>query len=112
MAREEASTGGGQTIFIYAICVFLIYLILACLYESFLVPFAVIFSVPFGLMGSFLFAKFLGLENNIYLQTGVIMSVSYTHLSIPLWKTTLLPFTMLSDTQANGIGSRLKEIES
>ena len=48
MAREEANTGGAQTVFIYAICIFLIYLILACLYESFLVPFAVIFSVPFG----------------------------------------------------------------
>ena len=47
MAREEASSGGAQTIFIYAICIFLIYLILACLYESFFVPFAVIFSVPF-----------------------------------------------------------------
>ena len=75
MAREEASTGGAQTVFIYAVCIFLIYLILACLYESFLMPFAVIFSVPFGLMGSFLFAKVLGLENNIYLQTGVIMLI-------------------------------------
>ncbi len=57
MAREEASSGGAQTVFIYAICIFLIYLILACLYESFLIPFAVIFSVPFGLMGSFLFRQ-------------------------------------------------------
>ena len=77
MAREEASSGGAQTVFIYAICIFLIYLILACLYESFLIPFAVIFSVPFGLMGSFLFAKILGLEYNIYLQTGVIMLIAY-----------------------------------
>ena len=75
MAREEASSGGAQTVFIYAICIFLIDLILACLYESFLIPFAVIFSVPFGLMGSFLFAKILGLENNIDLQTGVIMLI-------------------------------------
>ena len=70
MAREEASSGGAQTVFIYAICIFLIYLILACLYESFLIPFAVIFSVPFGLMGSFRLAKKLGVGNNIYLQTG------------------------------------------
>ena len=76
MAREEANiSGGGQTIFIYAICVLLIFLILSCLYESFLLPLAVIFSVPFGLMGSFLFAKLFGLENNIYLQTGVIMLI-------------------------------------
>ena len=53
----------------------LIYIIMACLYESFLIPFAVILSVPFGLMGSFLFAKFYGLENNIYLQTGIIMLI-------------------------------------
>lgn len=75
MAREEANSGGAQTIFIYGICIVLIFLILSCLYESFLVPFAVIFSVPFGLMGSFLFAKLFGLENNIYLQTGVIMLI-------------------------------------
>ncbi len=75
MAREEAKSGGAQTILIYGICIVLIFLILSCLYESFLVPFAVIFSVPFGLMGSFLFAKLFGLENNIYLQTGVIMLI-------------------------------------
>ena len=45
MAREEANTGGSQTLFIYAVCILLIYLILACLYESFLVPWAVILSV-------------------------------------------------------------------
>lgn len=54
MAREEANSGGAQTIFIYTLCTVLIYLILTCLYESFLVPLAVILSVPFGLMGSFL----------------------------------------------------------
>lgn len=75
MAREEANSGGAKTLIIYSICVVLIFLILACLYESFLVPFAVIFSVPFGLLGSFLFARFFGLENNIYLQTGVIMLI-------------------------------------
>lgn len=75
IAREESQSGGSQTVFIYIICVVLIYLILACLYESFLIPLAVILSVPFGLMGSFLFAKLFGLENNIYLQTGVIMLI-------------------------------------
>ena len=75
MAREEASSGGAQTVFVYTLCTVLIYLILSCLYESFLVPLAVILSVPFGLMGSFLFARAFGLENNIYLQTGAIMLV-------------------------------------
>ena len=53
----------------------MIYLILSALYESFLIPFAVLLSVPCGLMGSFLFAKLMGLENNIYLQTGLIMLI-------------------------------------
>lgn len=75
MAREEQESGGWKTLFIYGVCIVLIYLILASLYESFFVPFAVILSVPFGLMGSFLFAKLFGLENNIYLQTGVIMLI-------------------------------------
>ena len=98
MAREEASSGGAQTVFIYAICVFLIYLILACLYESFLVPFAVIFSVPFGLMGSFLFAKILGLENNIYLQTGVIMLIGL------LAKTAILITEYAIERRRKGMG--------
>ena len=98
MAREEASTGGAQTVFIYAVCIFLIYLILACLYESFLVPFAVIFSVPFGLMGSFLFAKVLGLENNIYLQTGVIMLIGL------LAKTAILITEYAIERRRKGMG--------
>jgi multidrug efflux pump subunit AcrB len=51
----------------------MVYLILSALYESFLIPFAVLLSIPAGLAGSFLFAKMMGLENNIYLQTGLIM---------------------------------------
>ncbi len=74
MAREEARSGS-NTVFIYSICIILIYIIMACLYESFLIPFAVICSIPFGLMGSFLFARLFGLENNIYLQTGIIMLI-------------------------------------
>lgn len=98
MAREEANNGGSQTIFIYAVCIFLIYLILACLYESFLVPFAVIFSVPFGLMGSFLFAKLFGLENNIYLQTGVIMLIGL------LAKTAILITEYAIERRRKGMG--------
>ena len=74
ITREEARTGSNTTI-IFAICILLIYLILSALYESFIIPFAVILSVPCGLMGSFLFAKMMGLENNIYLQTGLIMLI-------------------------------------
>ncbi|MDE5761194.1 MAG: efflux RND transporter permease subunit [Bacteroides sp.] len=98
MAREEANNGGAQTIFIYAVCIFLIYLILSCLYESFLVPFAVILSVPFGLMGSFLFAKLFGLENNIYLQTGVIMLIGL------LAKTAILITEYAIERRRKGMG--------
>lgn len=98
MAREEANSGGAKTLFIYSVCILLIYLILACLYESFLVPFAVIFSVPFGLMGSFLFAKIFGLENNIYLQTGVIMLIGL------LAKTAILITEYAIERRRKGMG--------
>lgn len=74
MTREEAETGNSST-WIFIICVMFIYLILAALYESLTIPFAVILSVPFGLAGSFLLAWIFGLENNIYMQTGVIMLI-------------------------------------
>lgn len=98
MAREESSSGGAKTIFIYGVCILLIYLILACLYESFLVPFAVILSVPFGLMGSFLFARLFGLENNIYLQTGVIMLIGL------LAKTAILITEYAIERRRKGMG--------
>lgn len=74
MTREEAGTGN-SAVMVYAICIILIYLLLCALYESLLVPLAVILSVPFGLAGSFIFAKMFGLENNIYMQTGLIMLI-------------------------------------
>ncbi len=74
ITREESGTGN-TTAIIFAICILMIYLILSALYESYILPFAVILSIPFGLMGSFVFAKIYGLENNIYLQTGLIMLI-------------------------------------
>ena len=74
LTREENESSNNSYI-VYGICLLLIYLILSALYESYLIPFAVILSVPCGLLGSFLFAKMLGLENNIYLQTGLIMLI-------------------------------------
>lgn len=98
MAREEASSGGAQTVFVYTLCTVLIYLILSCLYESFLVPLAVILSVPFGLMGSFLFASAFGLENNIYLQTGAIMLIGL------LAKTAILITEYAIERRRTGMG--------
>jgi HAE1 family hydrophobic/amphiphilic exporter-1 len=74
IAREEAASGN-NTVIIFIICLALIYLILCALYESFFIPFAVILTVPIGLFGSFAFANMMGLENNIYLQTGLIMLI-------------------------------------
>ena len=98
MAREEAASGGAQTVFVYAICIVLVFLIMVCLYESFLIPLAVIFSVPFGLMGSFLFAKLFGLENNIYLQTGMIMLIGL------LAKTAILITEYAVERRRRGMG--------
>ena len=74
MSREEASTGNTAAL-VFIICIIFIYLILCALYESLFIPIAVILSVPFGLAGSFLFAKMFDLENNIYMQTGLIMLI-------------------------------------
>lgn len=74
ITREE-SNSSNNTVIIFIICIVLVYLILSALYESFLLPFAILLAVPVGLMGSFLFATLLGLENNIYMQTGLIMLI-------------------------------------
>ncbi len=74
MSREEAESGN-TTIIVFAICLLFIFLILCALYESLTVPLAIILSVPFGLAGSFLFAKMWGIDNNIYLQIGLIMLI-------------------------------------
>ncbi|MFR9637849.1 MAG: efflux RND transporter permease subunit [Rikenellaceae bacterium] len=75
ITREESNMSGNTTAIIFAICVLMIYLILSALYESYILPLAVILSIPFGLMGSFIFAQLFGLDNNIYLQTGLIMLI-------------------------------------
>ena len=73
MAREQS--GKDQLLMILGLCVFIIYLLLAALYESFIIPFSILLTVPVGLMASYLASYLLGLENNIYLQTGVIMLI-------------------------------------
>lgn len=96
ITREE-NQQTNTTVIIFGICILMIYLILCGLYESFLIPFAVILSVPFGLMGSFLFAKIVGLENNIYLQTGLIMLIGL------LAKTAILLTEYASDRRMAGM---------
>lgn len=74
MTREEASSASSSLV-IFAICAIFIYLILCALYESIFIPVVILLSVPFGLAGSFLFARLFGLENNIYLQVGLLMLI-------------------------------------
>ena len=104
MSRElEEASGSNATAFIYIICAILIYLILASLYNSWFTPWAVLFSVPFGLMGAFVFAYLgytqglPGMDNNIYLQTGVIMLIGL------LAKTAILITEFATERRAQGL---------
>ncbi|MBR6193829.1 MAG: efflux RND transporter permease subunit [Prevotella sp.] len=96
MAREEASAQN-TTALVFVICIVFIYLILCALYESLFIPLAVILSVPFGLAGSFLFAQLWGLENNIYMQTGLIMLIGL------LSKTAILLTEYASERRRQGM---------
>lgn len=76
MTREEASSGAGSTTaIIFGLCLLFVYLLLSAQYESYILPFAVIFSIPFGLMGTFIFAQIFDISNNIYLQIALIMLI-------------------------------------
>ena len=107
MSRElEEAAGSNATALIYVICVILIYLILGSLYNSWFTPLAVLFSVPFGLMGAFVCAylgsllHLPGMDNNIYLQTGVIMLIGL------LSKTAILITEFASERRAQGMSIR------
>ncbi len=76
MTREEAAQGSGSTTaIIFGLCLLFVYLLLSAQYESYILPFSVIFSIPFGLMGTFIFAQIFGISNNIYLQIALIMLI-------------------------------------
>ncbi len=76
MTREEAGSGSSNaTAMIFGLCLLFVYLLLSAQYESYLLPFSVILSVPFGLAGTFIFAQMFGISNNIYLQIALIMLI-------------------------------------
>ncbi|MDE7376239.1 MAG: efflux RND transporter permease subunit [Muribaculaceae bacterium] len=75
MTREEATQDSSSTAIVFGLCLLFVYLLLSAQYESYFLPFAVILSIPFGLMGSFIFANMLGIDNNIYLQIALIMLI-------------------------------------
>lgn len=74
MAKEEQQAGN-QTIFVFGLCLVFVYFLLAAQYESFLLPFAVIFSLPTGVFGVFIFINMMGVSNNIYVQITLIMLI-------------------------------------
>ncbi len=75
MTREEASTSSNATAIIFGLCLLFVYLLLSAQYESYIIPWAVILSIPFGLMGAFIFAGIEGISNNVYLQIALIMLI-------------------------------------
>ncbi len=79
MAREEAdNASSNETLLIYAICMLLIYLIMACLYDSLFIPLAIMLSIPFALAGAYLAIipmESMGVGANVYVQTGIIMMI-------------------------------------
>ena len=72
--REEIKTGN-QTAFIFLLSVVFVFFLLAAQYESYILPLAVILTVPTGILGVFAFINAVGIENNIYVQIGLIMLV-------------------------------------
>lgn len=74
MTREEISAGG-QTLYIFLLCLIFVYFLLAAQYESYMLPFAVLLSLPVGLAGAYVFAYFFNVSNNIYLQITLIMLI-------------------------------------
>ena len=74
LTREEVNAGS-QTVVIFLLCVVFVYFLLSAQYESYLLPLAVILSLPLGIFGAFFTTKIMGLENNIYFQIALIMLV-------------------------------------
>jgi HAE1 family hydrophobic/amphiphilic exporter-1 len=74
ISREEEGSGQ-QSLYIFALSLVFVYLLLSAQYESYILPFAVLLSIPIGLSGTYLFAKIFGVDNNIYLQISVIMLI-------------------------------------
>ncbi len=74
MTREEQGQSGGLGM-ILIICIMFVYLLLSAQYESYILPLVVILSIPFGLAGTFIFARMMNIDNNIYLQIGLIMLI-------------------------------------
>ena len=97
ISREEQNSGS-QTLYIFILCLLFVYLLLSAQYESYLLPLAVMLSMPVGLSGVFVFAKIFGLDNNIYMQISVIMLIGL------LAKNAILMVTFSLERRRKGMG--------
>ena len=75
LTREESKSSSNSSGVIYVLVLLFVYLLLSAQYESYILPLAVILSIPFGLMGTFVFAQMMGITNNVYLQIALIMLI-------------------------------------
>ena len=82
MTREEQGSSGSSTAMIFILCFVFVYLLLSAQYESYILPLAVLLSVPFGLAGSFIFAHLMGLANNIIPILGVATNNIYMQIAL------------------------------
>lgn len=114
MTREEQGSSGSSTAMIFALCFVFVYLLLSAQYESYILPLVVLLSVPSGLMGSFIFAKLMGVENNIYMQIALIMligllaknAILITEFALDRRKTGM----SIMDAAVSGASARLRPI--
>lgn len=97
MTREEMNAGG-QTVYIFLLCIIFVYFLLAAQYESYMLPFAVLLSLPIGLAGTFIFAELFNVSNNIYLQITLIMLIGL------LAKNAILIVEYAVDRRRKGMG--------
>ena len=97
VSREEKESGG-QMLLIFGICLLFVYLLLAAQYESLLLPFPVLLSLPAGVFGSYLFLQIIGLENNIYAQVALVMLIGL------LGKNAILIIEMANQYRRQGMG--------
>lgn len=95
----DESNRGNESLYIFLIVVVFVYFVLAAQYESFILPFAVILSLPVGLLGSFILLKMMGLENDIYAQIGLIMLVGLLGKNAVL----IVEFAVLKNKQGASI---------
>jgi HAE1 family hydrophobic/amphiphilic exporter-1 len=104
ISREEQNSGS-QTLYIFILCLAFVYLLLSAQYESYLLPFAVLLSLPVGLSGVFISAKMFGLDNNIYMQISLIMLIGL------LAKNAILMITFALERRQKGMGILESAIE-